>query len=617
MALTGRLGISDSQLGNILLGSGGVTNLSVAFHGTSSVSANTKARLVLNVEFDGDSELLLESLEFFYVLSAEFLPSSSIVLVDFSSAFNVDSVLLDLASYTITGPSSVTLLGVFTAGPKIIALHVAGTISGIYTVDVVGVVHSSSMGLLKPGHTSATFLAEIPYAARSVFINKGPIAKPETIVQSGNQWSVQTTPVRFFGNVTTSEVVLPGATLNSSHVGLYLRLKADEDLVVGVLHTNSNTNRLSVLSLIEDNPYRVFLGGNGIWGPFQTIQVPSDADFTNPLVLARDTVEVSIATGNMNWNTLDLTAYEWQTVLLKQVDPVNGGDYRILSVINPTRVKVAASFRAPITDPDNNDPDNEWAVIDPNTGFIANDPDDVMVLVNGSQVSIDQVIGLLGQVVLTNPPPHGATISVDYASINDPTVEFRRLNSPEFVSNRWNRDPGVNGKRVFPYRNAIQSTNGAHSRILLDDIRAPQPQPLLREVFYRAYERAYTALSNDPTSLLLNTPKNRVAFPPLSRQISQVSVAYDANTLPESDPTTPWDRKGTGTASVSGGLLTVISNTTGPFPDGQPFYWSRGVDLTFPHAYATTWRLAITATVPDGVSPGSVRVGQTAFEQWS
>lgn len=517
MALTGLLGTSDSQLGNILLGAGGMTvDLAVTFNGSSSVAIDPKNHVTLSVEFHGGSRIEVNSLEFFYVLDAEFLPSSSVVLVNFSSPFSVDPQLLDPASYTITGPSAVTILEVFTAGTATIALMVSGTISGTYTVDVIGVIHSFVRGLLSPGPTSALFLAEIPYTARSIFTDKGPIAKPEGIVQFGTKWSVQTVPTRFFGNITTSDVVIPGANLDSSHVGLYLRLKA--------------------------------------------------------------------------------------TVVT--IDQVNGGDYKILGVVNSTRATVQASFRAPSTDPDDNVSTNYWAIVDPNTGFIADSPSDVTVRVNGTPVSIDYVVGLLGQIILTDPPAHGSSISVDYSWVNDPAVEFRRLNSLEFVSNRWNRAMGVNGKRVFPYRNAIQSMNGAKSRILIDDIRAPQPQPLLRELFYRAYERAYTALSNDPTSLLLNTPNNRVAFPPLSRQISQVSVAYDANTLPEVDSTTPWDRKGTGTASVSSGLLTVISDTTGPFPDGQPFYWSRGVDLTFPHAYATTWRLAITATVPDGVFTG-------------
>jgi hypothetical protein len=520
----------------------------------------------------------------FYVVSANFLISSSIVLVDFSVDLQVDSILIDPTSYTVTGPSSVTILGVSTANSRTIALSVSGVVPGTYLVTVVGVIHSIDLELLLVGGNNASFVALSPYSARSIFTHKGPIVKPERVVQSGNQWSVQTTTMPFFGITTTNEVVLTGASLDASHIGLYLRLEQ--------------------------------------------------------------------ATG--------------------VADLVNGGLYKIISVTNPTRVRVESSFRPPASDPSNNLVTNVWTIYDPNVGFIANNPSDVIVRVNGTPVSVDLVIGLLGQIVLTSPPAPGSSISIDYSWISNPTVEIRRLNSKEFRSNQWDRTTWSS----FPYRNVLQRSEGATRRlnkafgigttltntitdssvnfltsqvvigdtlvitsgvnignyqVLLvgahsvtistifpqvtsiqapysipgrDDIRAPQPQPVLRELFYRAYERAYTAVSNDPTLLVLNSPKNRIAYKPLSRQISEVSVAYDADTLPEVDPIHPWQQVGIGTASVAGGFLSVTHSTIGPYPEGQPFFWTQGVDLTFPHAYATTWRLRLDSTIPDGVFTG-------------
>jgi hypothetical protein len=535
MALTGLLGTENSQPGNILLGTGFSTidlavtfdgssdatltagkkqNLSITLNGSSSATLTSRVYYALNSSLNGTSSIsFYPGVSDFNLSSAYLVLNSSLLILVFNKNLSIDSTLLNPTSYTVTGPSVVTILEVFTVGPDSVALRVAGIIEGTYLATVVGGIRSIELYLLAAG--LKFFSTLVPYADRSIFTNKGPITKPEYIVQSGNRWAVQTTPVRFFGDVTTSEVTLTGASLTSSHVGMYLRLETS----LGV------------------------------------------------------------------------------------VDPVNGGDYKILSVISPTRVAVQASFRAPASDPSNNIPTNYWAVVDLNTGFIADNPSDAVVRVNGTPVPVDFIVGLLGQIVLVTPPAPGSTISVDYSWINDPTVEFRRLNSQEFSANRWNRTHGVSGK-AFPYRNTIQSTSNAHARITLNDLRAPKPQPILRELFYRGYERAYTAASNDPTLLRLNTPKNRIAYPPLSRKISEVSVAYDANTLPESDLANPWVRKGTGTASVSGGILSVTSNTVGPFPGGQPFYWTRGVDLTFPRAYATTWRLRIDSTTPDGVFTG-------------
>jgi hypothetical protein len=517
MAFTGILGTESSQPGKIILGVGGMpVDLAVTMVGSSGATLGLTAQYDLTTTLGGNSALTITTfVSDLRLTSAVFYPNSSTLVLDFNQALMLDSVLLDSNTYTITGPSIVTVEKVITASSTSVALRLSGAIAGTYLVTVVGVIHSTGLDTLVVGFDSLNFLAQIPYADRSIFTKKGPIAKPEYVIQSGSQWSVQTVPVRFFGDVTTSDVVLPGASLNPSHEGLYLRLEAS----IGVL------------------------------------------------------------------------------------DPVNGGDYKILSVISSTRVKVRASFRAPRTDPNNNVVTNYWAVINPNTGFIADQPSDVVVRVNGSPVSVDRVLGLLGQIVLTTPPATGSTIAVDYSWVNNPTVELRRLNSQEFSANRWDRRSGVRGK-AFPYRNVIQATRGADSRISGNDLRAPQPQPTLRELFYRAYERAYTAVSNDPTLLRLNSPKNRIAYPPLSRQLSEVTVSYDAATLPELDSNNPWQRKGTGTAGASSGLLSVLTGTRGPFPDGQPLYWTRGVDLTFTHAYATTWRLKIDSTTPDGVFTG-------------
>ena len=183
------------------------------------------ALIDLVVTFEGTSNVD------FFGISAEFLPSSSIVLVTFSEDLLVNPDLLNPSSYSIVGPSVVTILSVFTVGSRAVAIEVSGTILGTYTLSVIGAILAVETKSLVRGLNPATFPAEIPYLARSLFTKKGPIAKPELVVLSGNQWSVQTIPTRFFGNVTTSEVVLPGASLNSSHVGLYLRLEAATDVV--------------------------------------------------------------------------------------------------------------------------------------------------------------------------------------------------------------------------------------------------------------------------------------------------------------------------------------------------------------------------------------------------
>jgi hypothetical protein len=110
---------------------------------------------------------------------------------------------------------------------------------------------------------------------------------------------------------------------------------------------------------------------------------------------------------------------------------------------------------------------------------------------------------------------------------------------------------------------------------------------------------------NDPNLLLLNSPVHRIAFPPLSRTIEAEFINYQPITLPEADPDAPWDRYGVGSAMIVGTELVVVDTTTGPFPSGEPIYWARSIDLTYPHVFAIAWRMIIDAVpTPDGVFTG-------------
>ena len=277
----------------------------------------------------------------------------------------------------------------------------------------------------------------------------------------------------------------------------------------------------------------------------------------------------------------------------------NGGTFVITSVPSATRLRVAASFTlfdATVM---------SWKVFDPQDGEIADDPTDVVVRINGVVTPAESVVGLLGQVVMSAAPAHGSTVTVDYDWVCNPVVDLRRLNSKEFRFNSWNRDLGYlpdASRHKYRYNNVLSTP----SHFIPLDERAPLAQPLQRDLKYRAYERAYTALLNDPNTLLFNSPTNHIAFPPLQRPLSPSFINYQATGLPENDPVAPWTRNGTGTAIVASNELVVTSSSAGtPFPLGQPIFWTRPIDLTFQHVLAVSWRMVINADpVKEGVFTG-------------
>jgi hypothetical protein len=63
---------------------------------------------------------------------------------------------------------------------------------------------------------------------------------------------------------------------------------------------------------------------------------------------------------------------------------------------------------------------------------------------------------------------------------------------------------------------------------------------------------------------------------------------------------------GTGAAAIVNDELVVTSTAAGPpFPNGQPIFWTRPIDLTFPHVFASSWRLTLNADpVTEGVFTG-------------
>lgn len=330
----------------------------------------------------------------------------------------------------------------------------------------------------------------------------------------------------------------------------------------------------------------VFTDRGPITKPPQTLLSGATATITNATTL---TLPTAVVTPSMVGLYITLTG-----------SARNDGTFRITTRVSPTVIRVAASFSLP----DVANGTIGWVIFDPRDGIIADDPTDVVVRVNSVPVVPEAVIGLLGQIVLSTVPSATDTVDVDYGWVSNPVVDFRRLNSKEFRLNNWNRDdnrPTDPSQHKYRYNNTLIQPE----TFVALDIRAEVPQPQERDLKYRAYERAYTAVLNDPNLLLLNSPNHRIAFPPLTRAVQSTFVNYQAATLPEADPTMPWERHGSGSASVALNELTVVDNTTGPFPGGNPLFWTRPIDLTFPHVFATAWRVRIPSVpVADGVFTG-------------
>ena len=318
-----------------------------------------------------------------------------------------------------------------------------------------------------------------------------------------------------------------------------------------------------------------------------------------PLTVATGT---GVAINDPNTITLTLGSLGPTVVglyLTLGVSTTNAGTFQITAWLSPTQIRVKANLHLP----DGQQGVTTWEVFDPRNGEIADDPADVVVRLNGVPTVPDGVIGLQGQVVLPVAPLPTDDVKVDYSFLCNPTVEIRRMNSTEFRFNAWNRDQGYPhdySGHHYRYNNVLITP----SDYVAADMQATLAAPLQRDLKYRAYERAYSALMNDPNLLLFNSPHHKIAYPLLQRTVESSFINYQPTALPEAYPVTPWTRKGSGTAVLDFTRLVVGDNTGGPFPGGNPIFWTRPIDLTFPHVFASTWSCQVDAKTFEGVWTG-------------
>lgn len=240
-----------------------------------------------------------------------------------------------------------------------------------------------------------------------------------------------------------------------------------------------------------------------------------------------------------------------------------------------------------------------WTISDPRTGEIADAPNDVSVTVNGSAASVDAVFGLLGAVVLTTKPGPSDTVSIDYSFLNNPPIQIERLNSPEFGLNQAG-NTGVAGWPGHTYRSRASLIDPKNPQL----VRAPWT-PLQTGWKYKALERASTACLNDPNTLLLNVPTNRLFFPVLNETVFEETIRYDPVTTPDT-ATDPWTAEGVGQISLlpGGAGLIIIDNDSSTGPGSQPPFYTHAIDLGFPSTVSAAFRCSISAVAPDGAFTG-------------
>lgn len=263
----------------------------------------------------------------------------------------------------------------------------------------------------------------------------------------------------------------------------------------------------------------------------------------------------------------------------------------------PAASPVTGTFPGSLTGP------FSWVLQDLRTGIVADHPYDVDVKVNGSPAAVEAVFGGLGAVVLSQKPSGSDSVTVSYDHLNNPPARFLRIGSPEFCLNQaGNRGHGGFPKHRYRSRSYLISPGNS------PDFMSAR-QPLRRGWKYKALERAYTAVLNDPTTLLLNVPTNKVSYPVLFERVSEFTLRYDPATLPQ-NAIDPWTLEGDGTFSLApgGNVLTIVDSSVQTGTDSSPPFFTHALDVRTESLISGAFRVRASdeesVFQPDGVFSG-------------
>lgn len=236
--------------------------------------------------------------------------------------------------------------------------------------------------------------------------------------------------------------------------------------------------------------------------------------------------------------------------------------------------------------------------------------EDVAVRVNGVLVAITSVNPYLGEITPTIPipltPPGTTTVIVDYAWFPTPAFPVAELNTGGLVLNKWDlpvgQQSGVGSPAPLP---------PGHAGVP-DPMRFPYgvglwpltpPQPLQVGHRYLGFEREYSALTNSPTTLLLNQSPIAIARGDLEATPEPVLISYEGTRSPASEGwrLVGFDAGAPGTGSLYEQYVLVDSSAD------TPALYLQDIDTRFPSAIVAAAQVQVSGTYdPSGAMVGPV-----------
>lgn len=232
---------------------------------------------------------------------------------------------------------------------------------------------------------------------------------------------------------------------------------------------------------------------------------------------------------------------------------------------------------------------------------------DVGVTINGAAVVVSDVNPHIGKITLAVPvpllPPGDPQLDVwvDYKWMATPIMVMSGLNEHGQVLNKWDRLlTGHHSSTITPGLGAPDIARFPYCIVLgpMDT-----PEPILIGHRYMGFEKAYSALLNSSTTLVLNANPHQYDSPGFDQVPQGSTAAYEATTTPQM-ATPSWELVGIDNGFVVGdGTYQVIDRNIGSYAATPPCtMFKKDMDMGFPASMVLVSRYLVNPPPYDGYS---------------
>ena len=234
---------------------------------------------------------------------------------------------------------------------------------------------------------------------------------------------------------------------------------------------------------------------------------------------------------------------------------------------------------------------------------------DVTVSLDGGAIDIGGVNPYVGEIYPLLPIPLAAagtfTVTVDYIWFVNPAMELAGLNTRGLTLSTWDRAVGHDAESIAPLPEGsigVTKTNRFPMGVALGPYARQSPKRVGHK--YIGWQKDYSALTNAPTTLLLNQDPHAVSVGGLSADALAGAGIFDGQTTPP-EAATPWVLDGVDTGSVVDGHYSLTDASSGPYGVGTAAFYKRDVDLSLVAHLTEAARFKVSSGYqPDGVFTG-------------